>query len=181
MIFKETSLQGNFVIEPELNIDHRGFFTRYFCAKEFSEHNIDHSFVQANHSGTKGIGSIRGLHFQKEPYSETKLVKCVKGKIYDVVVDLRQNSKTFLKWYGEILSEENKKMMLVPKGFAHGFQTLTEYSEITYFVSEYYNKDYEGIINYLDPKVGIEWILPIGNISAKDKDAQFINENFLFI
>jgi dTDP-4-dehydrorhamnose 3,5-epimerase len=177
MIFKELPLKGAYLIVPQPFHDERGFFTRAFCVEEFRAHNLEGNFVQMNHSGTIGIGSVRGMHFQYPPYCEVKCVKCVKGSIYDVIIDLRKESPTYLQWFGAILSEENKEMMYVPQGFAHGFQTLTENAEITYLVSQFYNKGAEGIINHNDPLLKIDWQLPIANISEKDKAAPFIADS----
>jgi len=168
MIFNPLSLNGAFTIDVQPFVDNRGFFTRIFCEKEFEQHNLVQHFVQANHSGTNGKGVIRGMHFQHAPFCEVKLVKCVRGAIHDVIVDVREGSPTFLKWFGAELTADNKRMMYVPAGFAHGFQSLTDYSEITYLVSSFYNKESESGIRYNDEEVGIEWPLPAINLSEKD-------------
>ena len=155
MIFNPLNLAGAFTIDVEPFQDNRGFFTRTFCEKEFAAQGLQQHFVQANHSGTHGRGVIRGMHFQHTPHGEVKLVKCVQGAIFDVIVDVRAGSPTFLQWYGAELSAENKRMMYVPQGFAHGFQTLTDYSEITYMVSAFYNKESEGGVKFDDPAAGI--------------------------
>jgi dTDP-4-dehydrorhamnose 3,5-epimerase len=178
MIFNPTPLAGAYTINVTPFEDNRGFFTRTFCEKEFAEHNLIEHFVQANHSGTKGKGVIRGMHFQHQPHSEVKLVKCVQGAIFDVIVDVRKDSPTFLKWFGAELSATNKTMMYVPAGFAHGFQSLTDYSEITYMVSNFYNKEAEGGVKYNDPTVNIQWPLPVSLVSDKDEAIAYINENF---
>ena len=152
MIFNSLVLKGAFTIDVQPIADSRGFFTRTFCEKEFAEHNLVQHFVQANHSGTHGKGVIRGMHFQHSPYCETKLVKCVQGAIFDVIVDVRKGSPTFLKWFGAGLTAQNKRMMYVPAGFAHGFQSISDYSEITYMVSNFYNKESEGGVRYDDPE-----------------------------
>jgi len=179
MIFNPTKLGGAFTIDVEPFQDGRGFFTRTFCEKEFAEHNLVQHFVQANHSGTQGKGVIRGMHFQYTPFSEVKLVKCVQGAIFDVIVDVRAGSPTFLQWFGAELSAENKRMMYVPAGFAHGFQTLSDYSEITYMVSSFYNKESERGIKYDDAKVGIEWPLPVSLVSDKDLNIPLVDSNFM--
>jgi len=168
MIFNPLPLTGAFTIDVNPFQDSRGFFTRTFCEKEFAEHGLVQHFVQANHSGTQGKGVIRGMHFQYSPFCEVKLVKCVQGTIFDVILDLRAGSPTLLQWFGAELSSENKRMMYVPAGFAHGFQSLSEYSEITYMVSAFYNKESEGGVRYDDPKVNIEWPLPVSLVSEKD-------------
>lgn len=178
MIFNPTKLAGAFTIDVQLFGDSRGFFTRTFCENEFKEQGLVGCFVQANHSGTEGKGVIRGMHFQHNPHSETKLVKCVQGAIFDVIVDVRAGSPTFLQWFGAELSAENKRMMYVPAGFAHGFQSLSDHSEITYMVSSFYNKESEGGIRYNDAKVNIEWPLPVTLVSDKDKNIPLIDATF---
>ena len=178
MIFNPLALKGAFTIDVQPLEDSRGFFTRTFCEKEFTEHNLVQHFVQANHSGTHGKGVIRGMHFQHNPYCETKLVKCVQGAIFDVIVDVRKGSPTFLQSFGAGLTAENKRMMYVPAGFAHGFQSLSDYSEITYMVSSFYNKESEGGVRYDDPAVKIDWPLPVSLVSDKDLKISLIDENF---
>lgn len=178
MIFHPSPLAGAFTIDVQPFQDSRGFFTRTFCEKEFGEHQLVQHFVQANHSGTNGKGVIRGMHFQHSPHCEVKLVKCVQGAIYDVIVDVRKNSATFLQWFAAELTSENKKMMYVPAGFAHGFQSLSEYSEIVYMVSNFYNKESEGGIRYNDPKVNIKWPLPVSLVSEKDQGIPLVDATF---
>lgn len=178
MIFNPLNLAGAFTIDVQPFQDNRGFFTRTFCEKEFSAHNLVQHFVQSNHSGTHGKGVIRGMHFQYPPFAETKLVKCVQGSIFDVVVDVRKESPTFLQWYGAELSAENKRMMYVPAGFAHGFQTLSEYSEITYMVSNFYSRENEGGVKYNDPRVGISWPLEVSLVSDKDMQIPLVDQSF---
>ena len=178
MIFNKTPLEGAFTIEVTPFMDERGFFTRIFCENEFKDKGLNPAFVQVNHSGTVKTGSIRGMHMQMAPWGETKLIKCIKGRIFDVIVDVRATSPTFLKWFGAELSAENKKMMYVPKGFAHGFQTLEENSDITYLVSQFYNKEHEFSLNYNDPRVNIQWPLPLGMVSEKDNSAPFLQNDF---
>mgnify|MGYP000541224636 CR=1 FL=1 len=178
MIFNPLNLAGAFTIDVEPFQDNRGFFTRTFCEKEFAAQGLQQHFVQANHSGTHGRGVIRGMHFQHTPHGEVKLVKCVQGAIFDVIVDVRAGSPTFLQWYGAELSAENKRMMYVPQGFAHGFQTLTDYSEITYMVSAFYNKESEGGVKFDDPAAGIVWPLPVSLVSDKDMKIPLVTESF---
>ncbi|MCZ2460040.1 MAG: dTDP-4-dehydrorhamnose 3,5-epimerase [Chitinophagales bacterium] len=178
MIFNPLSLPGAFTIDVQPFQDARGFFTRTFCENEFSQQGLITHFVQANHSGTKGKGVIRGMHYQSPPHGEVKLVKCVQGAVFDVIIDVRAESPTFLQWYGIELTVENKRMMYVPVGFAHGFQSLSEYSEITYMVSNFYNRESEGGIRYDDPKVKINWPLPVTLVSDKDMGIPLINEKF---
>ena len=178
MIFNPLTLTGAFTIDVQPFQDNRGFFTRTFCKKEFEQHNLVQHFVQANHSGTHGKGVVRGMHFQYSPYCEVKLVKCVQGAIFDAIIDLRTGSSTFLQWFGAELSADNKKMMYVPAGFAHGFQTLTDYSEITYMVSNFYNKESEGGVKYDDAKVNIKWPLEVSLVSDNDMKIPLVDKTF---
>ena len=168
MIFKETKLEGNYLINFELKEDERGFFARYYCEKEFSQKGLNTKWVQANNSLSKEVGTLRGLHYQREPNAEVKLVRCIKGAIWDVVVDLRHSSKTFGEWFGAKLSDQNRTMMYVPKGFAHGFISLEENSEILYLVSNFYSPELEGTLLATDNKVGIDW--PKKPVIISDKD-----------
>lgn len=178
MIFKETSLQGAFVIEPQIYQDNRGQFLRYFCEKEFEKIGFKKKFVQLNHSITNKKGTIRGMHYQIAPLQEAKLVKCIKGKIFDVIIDLRKDSPSFLNWFGIELSEQNKIMLFIPEGFAHGFQTLEENCELLYHHSEFYSPEYEAGIIYNDPLIKIEWKLPVSEISERDLNHKQLTKNF---
>lgn len=183
MIIENTNIEEIKVITPEPFYDERGFFSRIFCQKEMSQKEISSTkenliIEQINNSFTKKKGTIRGLHFQYPPHAEIKIVKCIKGKIFDVGVDLRVGSPTFLKWHGEILSEENQKMLVIPEGFAHGFQTLEEDSEIIYFNTKFYCKEAEGALRYDDPKIGIQWPEKVTVISEKDLKNPYIDEKF---
>ena len=166
------------IITPVPFVDERGSFARVFCIKELAEALKGKNIEQINYSATKTKGSIRGMHFQKPPHSEIKIVRCTKGSIFDVAVDLRKNSPTFLKWHGEILSEENGKMLLVPEGFAHGFQTLEDNVEMIYSITESYHKESEGSIRFDEPLVNIKWKLPPTVMSEKDLNVQFLSDNF---
>jgi dTDP-4-dehydrorhamnose 3,5-epimerase len=178
LIFNKLELEGAFTIDVAPFVDDRGFFTRMFCENEFGQHKLVKHFVQANHSGTYGRGVIRGMHFQHSPFCEVKLVKCVQGAVFDVIIDVREDSPTFLQWFGAELTAENKRMMYVPAGFAHGFQSLTDYSEITYMVSNFYNKESEGGIRYNDEAVKITWPLPASLLSEKDQNIPLIDSGF---
>lgn len=169
MIFKETKLIGVYVIEPLCMKDERGYFARIFCLDELNNAGLEFQIKQANISFNKKQGTTRGLHFQREPKREDKLVKCQSGSIYDVAVDLRPDSPTYGQWHAEELNDQNKKMFLIPKGFAHGFQTLTDNTEVQYFVSEFYAPKYENGIRWDDPKLQIKWPLAPTVISSKDK------------
>ena len=170
MKFTELSLPGAYVIEPELKSDDRGFFARVFCQKELEELGLDTNLVQANISFNHKAGTLRGMHFQKAPHQETKIVRCTKGSIYDVMIDLRPESATFKQWAGVELTEDNHKMLYVPKGFAHGYLTLTDNAEVQYFVSEFYAPESETGARYNDQAFGIEWPIEITTISDRDLD-----------
>lgn len=176
--FTPTSLQGVYVIEPKPIKDERGYFERYFCTQDFQEIGLQKPIMQINHSYTKGIGSIRGLHYQTPPYAETKIVRCLKGAIYDVAVDIREDSPTFLQHFGIELNEKNGKYLYIPEGFAHGFQTLSEEAEILYLVTSAFNPQADSGLNALDPLLAIQWPLPLGHISGKDKQALLLTESF---
>ncbi len=156
------------VISPYVFNDERGFFMETYRADEFEKAGIKSEFVQNNHArSSKGV--VRGLHFQIEPHQQAKLVRCIKGEIYDVAVDLRAKSDTFGQWYGVTLSEENRKMLYVPAGFAHGYSTLSDVAEVVYMVDEFYSREDERGIVYNDPKLAIDWKLASPTVSTKDK------------
>ncbi len=169
MIFKETSLKGSFIIEIEEIFDERGFFARTWCKNEFDTHGLNSRFVQANMSHNKKRGTLRGMHYQLHPYEETKLVRCTRGAIYDVIIDLRPDSPTYKQWVGVELTAENHKMLFVPEKFAHGFQTLSDDTQVIYQVSQFYTPGSEGGIRHDDPTFGIKWPLDVQVISDKDK------------
>lgn len=179
MKFIKLPLNGAFVIEPEPITDKRGSFSRVFCKDELLEIGHTDAIAQINHSSNVESGTIRGVHFQRPPSAEIKIVKCIKGAIFDVIVDIRTKSTTFLKWYGETLSEANMKMMYVPKGFAHGFQALQPGSELIYFSTEKYTPGAEGALRYDDPKLAINWPLPVSTVSERDLSHPFIGELLL--
>jgi dTDP-4-dehydrorhamnose 3,5-epimerase len=168
MIFTKTKLSGAHIIEIEKCSDERGFFARTWDSKIFKKKGLNPNLVQCNISFNKEKGTVRGMHFQKSPYEEDKIIRCTKGKIYDIIIDLRKNSPTFTKWEGFELSEENYKMLYIPKGFAHGFQTIEKNSEIFYQMSEYFMPEYASGIIWNDPLLKIVWPLPISTISKKD-------------
>lgn len=178
MKIKQTSLQDAFIIEPEPFSDNRGMFSRVFCQHELENILNDKNIVQINHSLTSQKGAIRGMHFQHPPKAEIKMVKCLRGSVFDVMIDLRSDSSTFLNWHGEKLSVENMKMMYIPEGFAHGFQTLEQNSELLYLHTEFYSPEYEGGVCCNDPKIGIKWPLKATDISAKDKSYPLLSKNF---
>jgi dTDP-4-dehydrorhamnose 3,5-epimerase len=172
MNFQETFLEGNYLINLEKFEDERGFFARCFCEKEFFKKGLNTIWLQINNSMSKNIGTLRGLHLQKAPHAEVKLIRCLKGKVWDVVVDLRKESKTFGKWFGATLSDENRTMMYIPKGFAHGFISLKPDSEILYLVSNFYTPHSEKTLLWNDPDVAISWPLQPSIISDKDNNAK---------
>ena len=170
MEFKQTSLPGVWLIEPQVFRDHRGFFMESYSKKKFSEKGIESDFVQDNHSLSTEKGVLRGLHFQTPPHSQTKLVRVTKGKVYDVVVDLRKDSPTFGKWEGFELSADNFLMLYIPKGFAHGYCTLEENTEFMYKVDDFYSPECDGGILWNDPALGINW--PVENPTLSEKDTK---------
>jgi dTDP-4-dehydrorhamnose 3,5-epimerase len=169
MIFTETRLKNAFLIDPERFEDERGFFARSWCELEFRNNGIEIKFVQCNISFNKKMGTLRGIHYQASPYEEARLIRCTMGAIYDVIVDLRPNSLTYKKWISTELTSDNRRMIYVPKGFAHGFLTLTDNSEIFYMMSEYYAPGFNRGIKWNDPVLGITWPTDVRVISSQDK------------
>jgi len=178
MKFIETPLKGAYLIELEKRGDDRGFFARTFCKNEFVSIGHKSEFVQFNHSITKVAGSIRGMHFQVPPFTEIKLIRCVKGSVYDVIIDIRKDSSTFLNYFAIELSDANMLSLYIPEGFAHGFQSLREDSHLIYHHTAYYTPGSEGALRYNDPLLGIRWPLPVTVISDKDKDHALLNNSF---
>ena len=178
MKFRETRLKGLFIIEPEPYCDSRGYFGRIYCKNELKKIDHQKEILQINRSLTKIKGTIRGMHFQYPPMTEIKIISCISGSIFDVAIDLRQDSATFLKWHGEILNNEKMNALYVPEGFAHGFQTLEDNCELLYFHSEIYSLQCEGSIRYDDPVININWPLEATYISEKDKNISFITQDF---
>ncbi|MFI5203025.1 MAG: dTDP-4-dehydrorhamnose 3,5-epimerase [Flavobacteriales bacterium] len=178
MNFTETILKGCYTVDLNVFEDSRGWFARTYCEDEFKKIEHDKPWVQINHSFTAKKGAIRGMHFQLPPYAEIKLVRCIAGSVFDVVIDLRKNSPTFLKWIGVELSGVNKKMIYIPQGFAHGFQALSDNVELIYQHSAAYNSESESGIRYDDKTIKIDWKLPVTDISEKDKCYALLNEHF---
>ncbi len=170
MKFTETKLKGGYIIDIEEIADDRGFFARGWCRNEFEKYGINSNVAQANISFNKFKGTLRGLHYQTPPHEEAKLVRCTRGGIYDVMVDLRPNSSTYCKWVGVELTAENRRMLLVPEGFAHGFQTLQDNTEVFYQVSEFYTPSVEKGAHYNDSAFGITWPIDVSVISEKDEN-----------
>jgi dTDP-4-dehydrorhamnose 3,5-epimerase len=175
---QETPLAGLRVVERNIRGDDRGFFSRFFCAEAFAQFGWDEPIAQINHSYTKARGSLRGMHCQNPPAAETKLVSCLRGEIYDVAVDLRVGSATFMQWYGCTLSPANRKSLLVPKGFAHGFQTLSDDCELIYLHSHPYTPASERAVNALDPALAIAWPMAVTKMSDRDAAHPMIDESF---
>lgn len=169
MQFHNTGIEGLVVIEPEIMSDLRGEFFRTFCREEFNKQGLEFEIVQANTTITKRRGSIRGMHLQLDPMAEDKLVQCFSGKVFDVAIDLRKDSPTFGKWHGLELNEDNHKIFLIPKGFAHGFQSLENDCVMHYYMSQYYSPDHSTGVRWDDPSLGISWPLPVKDLSEKDR------------
>jgi dTDP-4-dehydrorhamnose 3,5-epimerase len=165
----ETPLAKAFVIEMEPFRDERGLFARTFCQKEFAQIGFDKHIAQINTSLTRRKGAIRGMHYQCPPASEIMIVRCVHGCVFDVMVDIRRESPTFLQWYGTELSSDNLRMLYIPEGFAHGFQACTDNAELVYLVSAFYSPELERGLRFDDPAMGIAWPLPVGDMSSKDR------------
>jgi len=177
MNFVKTRLSGVYIVEPRVFGDPRGFFMESYNKKSFEEAGLKYNFVQDNHSLSEQIGTLRGLHYQLEPKAQTKLVRVTRGAVYDVVVDIRKGSTTFGQWIGVTLSAENKKQLLVPKGFAHGFCTLEPNTEVQYKVDEYYSPEHDRSILWNDNSIGIEWPLNLTPVlSEKDQIAPLLKD-----
>ena len=168
MIFRETKLKGAFIIDPERQEDERGFFARTWCRQEFEAHGLNPRLAQCSVSFNKKRGTLRGMHYQIEPHAEAKLVRCTMGAIYDVLIDLRSHHSTYKQWVGVELSAENRRMLYIPEGFAHGFQTLVDMSEVFYQISEFSHPDYTVGVRWNDPTFEIEWPLVPTVISKRD-------------
>lgn len=174
MIFTETKLKGAFIIEPERIEDERGFFARSWCQKEFAERGLNSNLVQCNISYNCKKGTLRGMHYQTKPHEEAKLVRCTMGAIYDVILDLRENSPTFKQWAAVELMAENRKMLYVPEGIAHGFQTLVDATEVFYQMSEFYCSESARGVRWDDLSFGFEWpIEDIEYLIISDKDRSY--------
>jgi dTDP-4-dehydrorhamnose 3,5-epimerase len=169
MIFTPTSLAGAHLIDLEKRGDDRGFFARAFCENEFGKHDLVGHFCQVNNSLSVQKGTLRGMHYQLAPRAETKVVRCIQGAVYDMILDLRRDSPTFARSFGAELSAQNRRMMYVPKGFAHGFLTLADDTEVIYLVDEFYSPEHERGIRYNDPRFNLQWPEAPAVISDKDK------------
>tara|TARA_Y100001936_G_C16058857_1_gene662885 strand:+ start:578 stop:1162 length:585 start_codon:yes stop_codon:yes gene_type:complete len=174
----DTTISGLVVLERKPIKDNRGLFERMFCKDELSKVLQGKSIVQVNHTHTKKVGALRGMHFQYPPHAELKFVSCLKGEVFDVAVDLRQSSSTFLRWHAELLSADNFKTFVIPEGFAHGFQTLTEDCEMYYFHTAAYSTESEGALNALDPRLNITWPKSITEQSERDQAHPMLGDDF---
>jgi|TARA_B000000475_G_scaffold19071_1_gene15529 dTDP-4-dehydrorhamnose 3,5-epimerase len=178
MKIKSLPIKGAFEVElVDLN-DSRGTFKRLFCSKELDGMTSSKQIVQINASETFQKGSIRGMHFQNSPRSEIKLIQCIQGSVFDVMIDLRKSSNTFLQWHAIELSSQKNNMIIIPEGCAHGFQTLSENSKLLYFHTEFYSPEHESGIRYDDPLIGIKWPLEIDSVSDRDKNHQLLSNKF---
>ena len=179
MTFTETTLPGAYLVTLAARGDNRGWFARTYDKQMFAQigHTVD--WIQMNHSLTRQTGALRGLHFQYPPYAEIKLVRCIAGRVFDVIVDLRAGSPTFLHWFGTELSADNQQMIYIPKGFAHGFQTLTTDCQLVYCHSDSYNPAHEGAVRYSDSRLGIVWPLPVTDLSERDSSHPFLDDQFV--
>jgi dTDP-4-dehydrorhamnose 3,5-epimerase len=176
VIFTETKLKGAFIIELERRNDERGFFARAFCQNEFREHGLKPTIAQANIASNLKKGTVRGMHFQYPPAAETKLVRCTRGSIVDIIVDLRPESRTYLEHIAVELNDDNMTALYVPERFAHGYQALHDGTDTSYQVGEFYTPDAEGGLRYDDPLLGLQWPLPVSVISPKDQAFQAFRE-----
>lgn len=173
----KTDLKGAFIINPTVMEDHRGFFYESYSQRILEENDIYINFVQDNHSYSKKSGTLRGLHFQTNPQSQGKLIRCIRGSIMDVIVDLRIGSPTYKKWISIILSDENKKELFAPRGFAHGFLTLTDNTEVLYKVDNYYSQEHDAGIIWNDPQINIDWNITDVILSEKDTNAPLLSDS----
>lgn len=178
MTFYPLPINGPFIVEIDYRSDERGGFARTYCKKEFVKIGHTKEFVQLNHSWNHTKGTVRGMHFQKPPFKEIKLIRCIRGAVHDVIVDLRKGSSTFLNHVSVELSALNKKMLYVPEGFAHGFQTLDDNTELLYHHTEFYQPESEAALNYADPLLNIKWPLPVSVISDRDLSHPMLTHSF---
>jgi len=176
VIFTETKLKGAFVIELERREDNRGFFARAFCQNEFKAHGLKPVIAQVNVASSVTTGTLRGMHFQYPPAAETKIVRCTRGALLDIIVDLRPESDTYLQHIAVELNEDNHRALFVPERFAHGYQTLSDKTETSYEVGEYYTPEAEGGLMYNDPRLGLKWPMPVAVISEKDQKFPLLDQ-----
>lgn len=178
MNIRQTGIAGAVVVESEPYTDHRGAFARLFCERTLASVIDERHIVQMNHSRTAAVGAVRGMHFQHPPHAEMKLVRCLRGRVWDVVVDLRAGSPTFLRWHAEELSPEASRMLVIPEGCAHGFQVLEADSELLYLHTSFYTPAAEGALRFDDPTLGIAWPLHVTDLSERDKNHALLTHDF---
>ena len=178
-IFENTNLEGLKIIKRKPISDERGYLERIFCINELKPVIGERKILEINHTLTVKKGTVRGMHFQELPHTEMKLISCLRGELFDVAIDLRKNSPTFLKWHAEILNEYNHSSFIIPEGFAHGFQTLTENCELIYLHTASYAPDAEKGLNALDPMLAIDWPMPITELSKRDQQHAMLSSDFL--
>jgi dTDP-4-dehydrorhamnose 3,5-epimerase len=176
VIFRETAVPGAFVVEPERSVDARGFFARTFCRREFEALGLNPNLAQCSISWNRRRGTLRGLHYQAAPHAEAKLVRCTRGAVFDVVVDLREGSPTFGRWHACELSAENRSAMYIPEGCAHGFQTLVDDTEALYLISEFHHPESSRGARWDDPAIGVEWPLAVTEMSERDASFPYLKE-----
>ena len=176
MNFIKTELEGVYIVEPKVFGDHRGFFMETYSKRVFEEAGLHYDFVQDNHSSSTVKGTLRGIHFQRGDKAQAKLVRCARGSVLDVAVDLRPNSPTYKKWVAVELSEENKRQLLIPCGFGHAFLTLTDEVEFLYKADNYYAPEADGAIRWNDPEIGVEWGVENPILSPKDENAPLLKD-----
>ncbi|HUF81700.1 MAG TPA: dTDP-4-dehydrorhamnose 3,5-epimerase family protein [Burkholderiales bacterium] len=178
MTIHRTPIAGVHVVEGDASVDHRGSFARLFCGKELAGIIGERHIVQINHSRTRRPGAVRGMHYQRAPDAELKMVRCLSGAVWDVAVDLRAGSPTFLEWHAEELTSENGRMLVLPEGCAHGFQVLREDSALLYLHTSFYNPEAEGGVRYDDPRIGIAWPLAVSDVSVRDRGHPLLPADF---
>lgn len=178
MKLTETPIAGAWIAESNVFQDDRGAFSRLFCAEEETAIFGDRKIVQINHSLTRAVGAVRGMHYQKPPHAEMKIVRCLRGRVLDVAVDLRKGSPTFLQWTAVELAPDSRKAFIIPEGCAHGFQVLEENSELLYLHTAFYTPAAEGAVRYDDPAIGIDWPLPPVDLSARDLGHAHLDRGF---
>ena len=178
MNLAQTKIAGAWIVETRAFQDNRGAFSRLFCARELESILGPKQVIQMNHSMTRSVGAVRGLHYQNAPHAEIKIVRCLKGRVFDVAVDLRQDSPTFLKWVAVELTSENHLALVIPEGCAHGFQVLEEASELLYLHTAFYKPNAEGAVRFDDPAIGVNWPLEPTNLSERDLSHPYLKENF---
>lgn len=178
MKFSPCPIKGAFVVETLRHEDHRGAFARLYCERELAPILGERRIVQINHSRTSTVGAVRGLHYQMQPHAEMKFIRCLKGRVWDVMLDLRAGSETFLHWHAQELSADNFRMVVIPEGCAHGFQVLEPDSELLYLHTALYTPDSEGAVAHDDPAAAVQWPLPVADLSQRDRQHPFLTPQF---